>query len=157
MLRRLHLLPGLLLLPLLALAQEIDLDPLLNARTPPEGVVFEIVTGDEDALEWALPQVKRAIDRLRQRFPDVPIAVVTHGEEMFALETSVRDSYTEVHDTVRSLLAEDVTVHACGTFAGWRGLAEEHFPDYVNLSAAGPAQVNDYRALGYTVIVVSDD
>ena len=157
MLRRTLALPGLLLLPLLALAQEIDLDPLLNARTPPEGVVFEIVTGDEDALEWALPQVKRAIDRLRQRFPELPIAVVTHGEEMFALETSVRDSYTEVHDTVRSLLADDITVHACGTFAGWRGLAEEHFPEYVNLSAAGPAQVNDYRALGYTVIVVTDD
>ena len=157
MLRRTLALPGLLLLPLLALAQEIDLDPLLNARTPPEGVVFEIVTGDEDALEWAPPQVKRAIDRLRQRFPELPIAVVTHGEEMFALETSVRDSYTEVHDTVRSLLADDITVHACGTFAGWRGLAEEHFPEYVNLSAAGPAQVNDYRALGYTVIVVTDD
>ena len=157
MLRRTLALPGLLLLPLLALAGEIDIDRLLNARTPPEGVVFEIVTGDEDALEWALPRVKRAIDRLRQRFPELPIAVVTHGEEMFALETSVRDSYTEVHDTVRSLLADDVTVHACGTFAGWRGLAEEHFPDYVNLSAAGPAQINDYRALGYTVIAVSDD
>ncbi len=157
MLCRTLALPGLLLLPLLALAGEIDIDRLLNARTPPEGVVFEIVTGDEDALEWALPRVKHAIDRLRQRFPELPIAVVTHGEEMFALETSVRDSYTEVHDTVRSLLADDVTVHACGTFAGWRGLAEEHFPDYVNLSAAGPAQINDYRALGYTVIVVSDD
>jgi len=156
MLRR-TLLPGLLLLPLLALAGEIDIDRLLGAENPPEGVVFEIVTGDEDALEWALPQVKRAIDRLRQRFPDLPVAVVTHGEEMFALETGVRDSYTEVHDTVRSLLADDVTVHACGTFAGWRGLAEEHFPDYVNLSAAGPAQINDYRALGYTVIVVTDD
>ncbi len=157
MLRRTLALPGLLFLPLLALAGEIDLDRLLNAGTAPEGVVFEIVTGDEDALEWALPRVKRAIDRLRQRFPQLPIAVVTHGEEMFALETSVRDSYTGVHDTVRSLLADNVTVHACGTFAGWRGLAEEHFPDYVNLSAAGPAQINDYRALGYMVIVVTDD
>lgn len=139
-----------------ALANESDLQRLLAQDTPPEGVVFEIVTDDEDGLEWALPRVRQAIERLRQRFPDLPVAVVTHGEEMFGLETSVRDSYTEVHQTVRSLLAEDVTVHACGTFAGWRGLAEEHFPDYVDLSASGPAQINDYLALGYARIVISD-
>ena len=138
-------------------ATEADLERLLARDAAPEGVVFEIVTDDEDGLEWALPRVKQAIERLRARFPGLPVAVVTHGEEMFGLETSVRDSYTEVHQTVRSLLADDVSVHACGTFAGWRGLAEEHFPDYVDLSASGPAQINDYRALGYTVIVVTDD
>ncbi|HID48969.1 MAG TPA: hypothetical protein EYP40_05025 [Chromatiales bacterium] len=132
-------------------------EQILSADTAPDGVVFEIITGDEDGLEWALPRVKRSIERLRQRFPDLSIAVVTHGEEMFALETGVQDSYHEVHQTVRSLLADDVTVHACGTFAGWRGLAGEDFPDYVDLSAAAPAQINDYLKLGYLRIVISDD
>ncbi len=146
-----------LLFALPALAAESAIDKLLARDAPPEGVVFEIVTGDEDGLEWALPRVKRAIERLRQRFPGLPVAVVTHGEEMFALESSVRDSYTGVHETVQDLLADDVTLHACGTFAGWRGLAEEHFPGYVDLSASGPAQINDYLALGYVRIVISDD
>lgn len=140
-----------------ASASEDNIERILGLAKPPDGVVFEIITGDEDGLEWALPRVKHDIERLRQRFPDLPIAVVTHGEEMFALEKGVQDSYTEVHRTVRSLLADDVTVHACGTFAGWRGLAEEDFPDYVDLSAAGPAQVNDYLKLGYVRIVISDE
>jgi len=149
--------PGLLLFPLLLGARNAAVEELLQADSAPEGVVFEIVTGDEDGLEWALPRVRQAIARLRGRFPALPVAVVTHGQEMFALETGVRDSYPEVHETVRSLLAADVTVHACGTYAGWRGLAEEDFPAYVDLSAAGPAQVNDYLALGYVRIVIGDE
>ncbi len=154
-----HSLPwlaGLLLLALPVLAFEEALERVLSLDEAPDGVVIEIVTEDEDGLEWAIPNAKQAVERLRKRFPGLPVAVVTHGEEMFGLETSVRDSYVEVHETVQSLLAEDVTIHACGAFAGWRGLAEEHFPDYVDLSASGPAQVNDYLALGYERIVISD-
>lgn len=142
----------------LALAsQPASLAQILQAETPPEGVVFEIVTGDEDGLAWAIPQVQAAITKLRQRFPDLPVAVVSHGEEMFGLETGVRDSYRNVHTAVQSLLGDNVTVHACGTFAGWRGLSEEDFPAYVDVSASGPAQINDYLALEYVRLIVSDE
>ncbi len=148
---------GLLLFPLLLAARDASVEALLQEKSAPEGIVFEIVTGDDDGLEWALPRVRQAIERLRRRFPELPVAVVTHGQEMFALEKGVRDSYPGVHATVRSLLADGVTVHACGTYAGWRGLAGEDFPAYVDLSAAGPAQVNDYLALGYVRILVRDE
>ena len=48
----------------------------------------------------------------------------------------------------------DVDIHVCGTHAGWFDVLPEDFPDYVDVSATGPAQVNDYRALDYVLIVL---
>ena len=131
---------------------------ILTAHRPPPGVVFEIVTGEEDGLDWALPLVRDYIRRLRARHPDLPVAVVSHGEEMFGLAEETAGGDPELHEQVARLRERlGVTVHVCGTFAGWRGLAPEDFPPMVDVTAAGPAQVNDYRALGWTVIRITDD
>lgn len=143
-------------LPAAASASQIK--PILELKTPPQGVVIEIVTDDEDALEWALPKAKDVIQQLRQRFPGLDIAVVTHGVEMFAMLENVSNNYSEVHQGVQSLVKDqNVELHVCGTYAGWQGLADEDFPAYVNVAAAGPAQINDYLALGYQLIVISDE
>ena len=55
---------------------------------------------------------------------------------------------------MRSLLADDITVHVCGTHASWRGKVDEDFPDYVDVAVSGPAQINDYQALGYELVVL---
>lgn len=131
-----------------------QVDQLLQQAEPPVGVVFEIVTSDAGGLEWALPLTRRYIEQLRQRFPELPLAVVTHGREQFALQNSASQSQAEVHRQVQSITGNDIPVYVCGTYAGWRGLTPEDFPDYVTVAAAGPAQVNDYLALGYTLIRV---
>jgi len=131
---------------------------ILRAPSPPPGVVFEIVTGEEDGLDWALPLVREQIGRLRERFPGLPVAVVTHGEEMFGLAEEAAGGDPDLHALAARLRRDlGVTVHVCGTFAGWRGLAPEDFPAGVDVAAAGPAQVNDYRALGWSVVRVTDD
>ena len=62
--------------------------------------------------------------------------------------------YEELHAQVRSLTGErDIEVHVCGTHASWRDNTPEDFPDYVDVAVAAPAKVNDYRALGYIVIL----
>lgn len=127
---------------------------LLAAEHPPAGVVFEIVSGDGDALATTLPQVEAATQRLRARFPGLPVVVVSHGREQFALLGERATEQPEVHARVRSLVAADVPVQVCGTHAGWRGKRAEDFPDYVDVVAAGPASINDYRALGYALIVL---
>lgn len=159
---RLYTLPilWLLLAPMVsALAESADsINSILSATTPPDGVVFEIVTGDEDGLEWAIPRTQEYIRQLRKKFPDLSIAVVTHGQEMFAMQEREAESSRQVHQTVKSLIQDqDVQVSVCGAYAGWRGLADEDFPDYVDVTASGPAQINDYVALGYTKIVITYD
>ena len=142
---------------LAALGVQAASDPvahLLERDEAPSGVVFEIVSGDADYLEETLPIAQDAARRLRERFPGLDVVIVTHGREQFALLSRQAETSPQVHAQVRSLLAEDVTVHVCGTYAGWRGHAPEDFPDYVDVAVAGPAQINDYRALGYELVLL---
>jgi intracellular sulfur oxidation DsrE/DsrF family protein len=133
-------------------------DALLTRSSAPEGVVFEIVSGDEDTLERAIPAVQRYSEALRKKFPGLAIAVVSHGNEQFSLTKDNRNEYADVHKGVKSLVNDkNISVHICETYAGWQGVSAEDFPDYIDVAAAGPVQINDYKALGYELVVVNGD
>lgn len=134
-------------------AAGVALEEVLQRSEAPDGVVFEIVSGDGDYLRWAIPAVQEQIRQLRQRFPELPIAVVTHGKEQFALTRDKQKKYAKVHRGIQSLVKDsNVPVHVCGTYADWHDVSENEFPDYVDVAAAGPVQINDYRQLGYLLI-----
>ena len=146
----------LLMLPLTACATSgVSIEKLLAADKAPHGVVIEIVTGDQDGLNWALPLAKDYIKQLRQRFPGIHVAIVTHGREQFALQKNKNKSRNKIHSLTQALKKDDVPLHVCGTFAGWEGLSEEDFPDYVDVAPAGPTQIKDYMALDYKLIVIN--
>lgn len=149
-------LAAMFLLPAVCLAGA-DMDRLLALDEPPTGVVFEIVD-DDDALKWALPRVRQLSAQIHARFPELPIAVVSHGAEQFALLASqAKGPLAPIHEAARGLREDGVDLHVCGAHAGWYGHLPEHFPDYVDVSASGPAQINDYRAIGYEVIRLRSD
>lgn len=128
-------------------------EKIISRQQAPTGVVFEIVTGAANSLKWALPQTQKLIKKLRARFPKLEIAVVTHGDEQFALKKSNNKKFKEVHSLTQQLVEdENVPVHVCGTYASWKNVGEEEFLDYVDVTAAGPATINDYVALGYDLI-----
>ncbi|MDH3715466.1 MAG: DsrE family protein [Gammaproteobacteria bacterium] len=133
-----------------------EVEELLKLDSAPPGVVFEIIASRDDFLEQALPGVRQDIARLRERFPDLEFAVVSHGSEQFALLKDERHTYAATHSLTQSLVADEVPVHVCGTHASWRQMSEDDFPDYVNVAASGPAQINDYLALDYVLIKVGD-
>ena len=146
---------GLLALAGQACAAPLTLDALLARPLAPAGVVFEIVDRDPHALDLALPWVKQAAQRLKARFPGVPMALVTHGQEMFALQTGARADNSTIHQIAESLSRDDgIPVHVCETYAGRRGLAAEDFPAYVDVAPEGPAQIRNYEALDYVRLVV---
>jgi intracellular sulfur oxidation DsrE/DsrF family protein len=146
-----------LLLSAAAHAAQSPIAHLLSRSEAPPGVVFEIVSGDDDALEWAIPAVQNYIRQLRERFPDLSMAVVTHGREQFGLQSDNAKDSPKVHAATRSLVQDqDVPVHVCGTHAGWFGVSEEDFPDYVDVVPQGPTQIRLYEELGYELIVLSD-
>lgn len=130
------------------------IDTVLQAREAPAGVVFEIATSKSDSLNWALPLVKKYIGQIRQRFPELPIAIVTHGREMFALQKSQATQNAQAQQMTRQLVKQGVQLHVCGTYASRRGVSEEDFPEYVNVAAAGPTQVKDYLAVGYLLVKI---
>lgn len=145
---------GLLVWAASATAATGTLESLLAQRTAPPGVVFEIVDSEPNALDVALPWVKQASQKLKARFPSLPMALVTHGQEMFALQSSKRVNAPAVHQIAESLSKDGIPVHVCETFAGWRGVGAENFPSYIDVAPAGPTQIRNYEALDYVRIVV---
>ena len=141
-----------LLAPVSPLFANAQVDALLASDEAPDGVVFEIVEADEDALEILLPRVRDAVARLRQKFPQAGFAVVSHGSEEFALQSQYRDELAPIHELAQSLAADDVPVHVCETHASWYGVTPEDFPEYVDVAPTGPGQVNLYRDLGYDLV-----
>jgi len=140
----------------LAASSDETVNALLTRAKAPPGIVFEIVSGDRDALRWAIPAITRYSDRLRERFPGLSIAVVTHGDEQFALLDERSQHYREVHQGVRTLTEKkDIAVQVCGTYAGMKNFTPEEFPAYVDVAASGPATINDYRAIGYVHVRVT--
>lgn len=138
-----------------ACAAPPTLDGLLARPVAPAGVVFEIVDRDPAALDVALPWVKQAARQLKARFPGLPMALVTHGQEMFALQAGKRAASPAIHQLAESLSRDDgIPVHVCETYAGRRGLAAEDFPSYVDVAPEGPAQIRNYEALDYVRLVV---
>jgi len=133
--------------------QEV-VDGIVKSKQAPFGVVFEVVEGDSKALQWAIPAISQYVKQLRERFPDLGIAVVSHGREEFGLMKNRQQELPEVHSAVQSLVANDVPVQVCGTHASWRGKTAEDFPDYVNVVPAGPTEIRNYEDMGYTRIVV---
>jgi intracellular sulfur oxidation DsrE/DsrF family protein len=131
-----------------------EIDRLLAQKDAPFGVVFEISEGNGDALKWAIPAVNKYVKQLREKFPDIGLAVVSHGVEEFGLMKNKQEKNAEVHKTVQSLVASDVPVHVCGTHASWKGVSENDFPDYIDVAPAGPTEIRNYEAMGYVRIEV---
>lgn len=131
----------------------MTVEDILKEQEAPTGIVFEIVSGKADLLETLLPKLKKDIERLRIRFPEIPIAIVTHGKEQLALTSKNTQTAKTSHSMVRQLVNEnEIKVHVCETFASWYNITADDFPDYVDVSPTGPAQINDYLELDYELI-----
>lgn len=126
---------------------------ILSLSTAPSGVVFEIASSDKDALQWAIPRIQEYTERLRQQFPGLDVAIVSHGREQFLLQEKNAKENEKVHKAVKELSTKgDIPVHICQTFAAWNNVDPEEFPDYVSVSTTGPQQVKDYLELGYYLV-----
>jgi len=149
-LRRLafRLLLGLYALP--ALAQTVD--DVLSRETPPPGIVFEFSGNEEAALETALPRLWGDVARIRERFPGVPVEVVSHGLELLSLSRENAFFYPAAHEAARALHTAGITLTVCGAYADDFDLGREDFPAYVDVVPSAPAHRDNLIALDYLVI-----
>lgn len=140
-------------------AQSSNIHPqvqnILKQAQAPEGVVFDIETLDSGALKSMAPYVTQQIKLIRERYPEVDIAVVSHGAEEFALQKQAQSQNADLHAMFNQLVTEQsVSIHVCGAVGGLKNLTREDFPEFVSYSDSGMAQLNDYKALGYQVVVI---
>ena len=148
----------LLCLTPLSASNQKEINHILKMDSAPFGVIFEVVEGDADALNWAIPKIKEYAKLLKTKFPDIGIAVVSHGKEQFGLLKSKKEENKEVHKTVKSLVQDDsIPVHICGTHASWYNKTAADFPEYVDVAPAGPTAINNYEEMGYELVVMQED
>ena len=127
---------------------------LIAEDDAPFGVVFELIGNEGDYLLNAIKKIEIYKEQLQKKFPELDIAVVSHGSEQFNLTKSNQSEAKEVHTRVQRLVSSDVPVHICKVHASWRGVAPEDFPDYITVSSTGPAEIKQYQEVGYVLVVV---
>jgi len=135
-------------------ASDTEMDTILKMETMPEGVVFEVVSGNEDYLKTALDKFDTYQEQLKEKFPNIKLAIVTHGSEQFALTKNNKEKFAATHLKVQKISNDDVPVHICETHASWRDVSASDFPDYVDVSATGPSQIRAYQGLGYILVIL---
>jgi intracellular sulfur oxidation DsrE/DsrF family protein len=132
-----------------------SVEKILASDNEPDGIVFEVLSWDENTWTWAAPLLHEYRKRLLAKFPDIDIAVVSHGGEQFQLTREEAPNQPKAIETLQTLSDEGVSLHVCGTHSSWQDVSEDSYIDIVNVSPSGPAQINDYIKLGYTKIVLS--
>jgi intracellular sulfur oxidation DsrE/DsrF family protein len=134
---------------------EVGIQQIMLSSKPPVGVVFEIASGDDEGLKWALPLVQSHAKQLREKFPGIELAMVFHGEEQFQLTKDSSQYFPDAHKQIKSLINDqDIDVHVCGNYAASFGVEEDDFVDYIDVASSGPAQVKSYEKDGYVVLFI---
>ena len=125
---------------------------LLQTNQPPEGVVIELLSWDEKTWTWAAPRIAEIRQQLKNKFAEIDIAVVSHGGEQFQLTRQRESEQPQAIAQLRELTDQGVNLHVCGTHSYWKDVPEADYLDIVDVSPSGPAQINDYIKLGYTLV-----
>ncbi|MDH5257925.1 MAG: hypothetical protein OEX07_07945, partial [Gammaproteobacteria bacterium] len=81
-------------------SHESVVDKILSEKETPGGIVIEIVSRQNQFLDWALPEAQKQAKRIREKFPGLDIAIVTHGREQFALMANKKAEKMVVHSLV---------------------------------------------------------
>ena len=129
------------------------INQIIKAQKAPAGVIFAVREYEEDALIWVLPRVERYIQEIRSSYPEISIAMMSHGDELTSLSHSKLADYHSMHQLLKKLVVEQqLRFHICGTMAEMSGLSADDFPEYVDVVPFGPSQVEDYLSLGYVLV-----
>ncbi len=129
-----------------------QLAQLLAAKQAPDGVVFEIMAWENNSWDWAAPMLRSYVDQLHRKYPDLDIALISHGAELFDLARSAAMKDTPAIRQLASLSEEGVDIHVCGEYARRKRLGPQDFLEFVDVAVSGSAQLADYIKLGFEPI-----
>ncbi|MBC8494470.1 MAG: DsrE family protein [Candidatus Thioglobus sp.] len=132
-----------------------SINALIDANIEPEGVVFELVEYKTDAWDWAAPKIKQLTGQLRHKYPNLDIAIISHGNEQFQLTRKNLAKNQNTVSLLNNLSKQGVGIHVCGVNSSWNGISEDAYIDIVDVAVSGPAKLNDYINLGYVPIMLN--
>ncbi|MEJ2405869.1 MAG: hypothetical protein P8171_16510 [Candidatus Thiodiazotropha sp.] len=132
-----------------------DIRYLIARDEAPQGVLLHTREYDEDAYIWVAPRLEYYVYLLREKFPDVPVIIISHGDEMRSFTHANRVKYQRVHAAIKHMVEMlEVDFQVCGSFASYNNIDASEFPEYIIVIPSAPAAFTDYRELGYDLIEV---
>ena len=131
-----------------------EVDRIVSGGEQPEGVVFELAAWGDDSWDWAAPMLQQLVGQLRNAYPGLEIALVSHGFELFDLSHRSGKGDSSSIRLLETIVEDGVDIHVCGNFAATRFYETEDFFAFVDVAASGPAQLQDYVKLGFTLVVL---
>jgi len=131
-----------------------EVDRLLASGQKPDGVAFELMAWEDNTWDWASPMIESLTGQLRQKYPTIDIALVSHGAELFDLALSQNNAEVPSIKILESLSDKNIAVHVCGNYASFKGMGVDDFLPFVDVVPSGPAQLEDYIKLGFEHIVL---
>jgi intracellular sulfur oxidation DsrE/DsrF family protein len=150
----------LLMLSTFSTAQEqfrhSSVDTLISNNVEPEGVVFEILEWRDNTWKWASPMIKSLRNQLQNKYPELEIAIVSHGDEQFELTKNRESQQPQAINILNDMVMNGVSLHVCGVNSGWNNVGDDEYIDIVDVAVSGPAKINDYIMLGYEHILIQN-
>ena len=131
------------------------INQLISANIEPEGVVFELAAYESNAWNWASPKVDQLSKQLKDKYPNVDIAIISHGNEQFQLTSKNLAKNQYPVSLLDNLAKNGADIHVCGVNSSWNNVSHDSYIDIVQVAVSGPAKVNDYIKLGYQHIRLS--
>lgn len=136
--------------------KNFEVERIIQSGEEPDGVVFELMSWKQNTWQWASPMISQFSKDLREKYPELDIAVVSHGNEQFDLVKRPENDNLPGIAQLKSISEDNVDVHVCGTFSGWRDVPAEAYLDFIDVAPSGPAQVNNYIKLGYKHVTLRE-
>ena len=134
-----------------------QIEDILTLKEEPPGVVFELIESSHYAWTWAAPKIRSYVSQLREKFPNIDLAIVSHGREQFSLTKKGASSIIKEVSILKDINKKDsVDISVCGTHSKWLNVSRENYLPFVNVAESGPALINDYKNLGYILILLEE-
>ena len=134
-----------------------QIEDILTLKEEPPGVVFELIESTHYVWTWAAPKIRSYVSQLRVKFPNIDLAIVSHGREQFSLTKKSAPSIVEEISILKDMNKNDsVDISVCGTHSKWLNVSRENYLPFVNVAESGPALINDYKNLGYILILLEE-
>ncbi len=134
--------------------QHDAVDRLLTANRDPDGVVFELMAWEDNTWDWASPMIAAFTRQLRQKYPGIDIAIVSHGAELFDLALNRNNAAQPAIKMLETLSDQNIAIYVCGNYASFKGLGVDDFLPFVDVAPSGPAQLEDYLKLGFEPVLL---
>ncbi|MBT3204801.1 MAG: DsrE family protein [Gammaproteobacteria bacterium] len=132
----------------------LSVNKIIQSNVVPNGVVFELMSWDKNTWQWASPMINSLRNQLKAKFPDIDVAVVSHGAEQFQLTKDKVLEQTKAIAQLSELVEDGVSLHVCGTHSSWRDIPDSAYIDIADVAPSGPAQINNYINIGYKHVLL---